>query len=256
MEKYICDNVFVPLRSAPTHRAEALSQILFGERYSVIDAIGSWRKIETLFDNYTGWVDADHCQLIPDTTDASLGYVLNRSLVCFKNDKTQMTLEAGCEIYNPDFINNTFNLAGNIYTAENSFCKDYIAVDESISKTAVRYINSPYLWGGRIPSGIDCSGFTQLVFKIRGKAIARNSWQQAKEGKPVDFISDAQPGDLAFFDNEQGKITHVGMIYSPGFVIHASGRVRIDPIDHQGIFKKEINGYSHKLRMIVTGGGS
>ena len=249
MEKYICDNVFVPLRSGPSHKSEMLSQILFGEKYSIVDTIGSWIKIETAFDNYVGWIDSDHIQLTPNNAE-NKGFVLNRPLVCFKNDKTPITLEAGCEIYNPDFLNGKFALAGNTYTVANEFCKDYVTVDESISETAIRYLNSPYLWGGRIPSGIDCSGFTQLIFKIHGIAIARNSWQQANEGNPVDFINDAESGDLTFFDNEQGKITHVGMILSPGLVIHASGRVRIDPIDHQGIFKKEINGYSHKLRMI------
>jgi len=249
MEKYICNNVFVPLRSGPSHKSEMLSQILFGEKYSVVETIGSWIKIETVFDYYTGWIDADHNYLTLDNTNDK-GFVLNKPLVCFKNDKTQITLEAGCEIYNPDFSNGTFSLAGNTFTVANEFNKDYVTINEPISETALRYINSPYLWGGRIPSGIDCSGFTQLVFKLYGSAIARNSWQQAKEGEPVDFINDAKAGDLAFFDDEQEKITHVGMILSPGLVIHASGWVRIDPIDHQGIFKKEINGYSHKLRTI------
>ena len=114
----------------------------------------------------------------------------------------------------------------------------------------MRFINSPYIWGGRVPSGLDCSGYTQMLYKIHGYAIPRNSWQQAEAGKQIDFINDAVPGDLVFFDNERGKITHVGMILSQGLVIHASGRVRIDTIDHQGIFKNEIRGYSHNLRMI------
>ena len=249
MGKYICDNLFVPLRSGPSHKSEMLSQILFGEKYSIIDSIGSWIKIETVFDNYTGWIYADHNHLTPDNTDDK-GFVLNKPLVCFKEDKTQITLEAGCEIYNPDFSNGKFTLAGNTYTISNEFSKDFVTISESITDTAARYLNSPYLWGGRIPSGIDCSGLTQLVFKIHGIAIARNSWQQAKEGTSVDFINDTKSGDLVFFDNEQGKIIHVGMILSPGLVIHASGWVRIDSIDHQGIFKKEINGYSHKLKMI------
>jgi cell wall-associated NlpC family hydrolase len=81
--------------------------------------------------------------------------------------------------------------------------------------------------------------------------IPRESWQQAEKGNNIDFIDQAEPGDLVFFDNDRGKISHVGMILSRGLVIHASaGRVRIDSIDHQGIFKPEINGYSHKLRTI------
>jgi gamma-D-glutamyl-L-lysine dipeptidyl-peptidase len=249
MEKFICENVFVPLRSGPTHKSEMLSQILFGEKYRVTDFSGSWMKIETLFDRYSGWIDQHHLQHTADDSDIR-GSILNRSLLCYRNDSTKMVLEAGCEIFNPDFKNGLFTGGNNTYTTSKEFSSRYISSDESITDTAMKFINSPYLWGGRVPSGIDCSGFSQLLYKIHGIAIARDSWQQAEEGKPVDFINDAQPGDLVFFDNERGRITHVGMILSQGLVIHASGRVRIDSIDHQGIFKKEINGYSHKLRMI------
>jgi hypothetical protein len=249
MEKYICENVFVPLRSGPSHKSEMLSQILFGEKYRVTDTSGSWMKIETLFDNYYGWIDLHHLQHTVDDSDVR-GSVLNRSLLCNRNDGTKMVLEAGCEIFNPDFKDSRFTIGKNIYTTSHELSSSYLSTNESITDTAMKFINSPYLWGGRVPSGIDCSGFSQLVYKIHGIAIARDSWKQAEEGKPVDFINEAQPGDLVFFDNERGRITHVGMILSQGLVIHASGRVRIDSIDHQGIFKKEINGYSHKLRMI------
>ena len=114
----------------------------------------------------------------------------------------------------------------------------------------MKFINSPYLWGGRIPSGVYCSGFTQLVYKIHGIPIPRDSGVQAEVGKNIDFIDDAKPGDLVFFDNERGRISHVGMIISRGLVIHASGRVRIDSIDHQGIYKIEKGGYSHHLMTI------
>jgi len=249
MERYICENVFVPLRSGPSHKSEMLSQVLFGEKYIHADTSGSWMKVETIFDKYTGWIDIHHLEHTADVND-NKGSVLNRSLLCFRNDKTRLVLEAGCEIYNPDFRNNTFSAGKNIYTTSPEFNEGYISTNESITDTAIRFINSPYIWGGRVPSGIDCSGFTQLVYKIHGITIPRDSWQQAEEGRPVDFVSQAQSGDLVFFDNDKGRISHVGMILSQGLVIHASGRVRIDSIDHQGIFKKEINGYSHKLRTV------
>lgn len=249
MERYICENVFVPLRSGPSHKNEMLSQILFGERYTQTEISGTWMKIETEFDSYSGWIDMHHLQHISDNSD-SKGNVLNRSLLCYRNDSTKMVLEAGCEIFNPDFKEYRFTIGNNIYTTSHEFSGSYISADESITDTAMKFINSPYLWGGRVPSGLDCSGFTQLVYKIHDIAIPRDSRQQSEEGKQIDFINDAEPGDLVFFDNERRIISHVGMILSQGLVIHASGRVRIDSIDHQGIFKKEINGYSHKLRMI------
>jgi cell wall-associated NlpC family hydrolase len=249
MENYICENVFVPLRSGPSHKTEMLSQILFGEKYTITDKAGTWVKIETLFDKYAGWIDTDHLQN-SITEDISSGHVLNRSLLCFKNDNSKLVLEAGCEIFNPDFENKTF-MAGNIkYTTSPEFNKPFISISDSLTDSAMKFINSPYIWGGRIPSGIDCSGLTQLVYKIKGIPIPRDSWQQAETGRNIDFIDQAEPGDLVFFDNERGKISHVGMILSRGLVIHASGRVRIDSIDHQGIFKPEIGGYSHKLRTI------
>jgi cell wall-associated NlpC family hydrolase len=249
MDRFICENVFVPLRSGPSHRAEMLSQVLFGEKYQVLDQSGHWFKIITLFDNYTGWIDINHIQQTEDK-EKGTNRTLNRSLLCYKNDKTKMVLEAGCEIYNPDFENKKFTIGKNIYTTSSDFSSSFITTSDSFADLAMKFINSPYIWGGRIPSGIDCSGFTQLVYKIRGIAIPRDSWQQAEKGTSISFIDEVIPGDLVFFDNERGRISHVGMILSKGLVIHASGRVRIDTIDHQGIYKREIKGYSHHLRTI------
>lgn len=249
MERFICENIFVPLRSGPSHKSEMLSQILFGEKYSIIDQSGSWLKVETIFDNYRGWIDSDHIQHTASDNDIK-GYVLSRSLTCFRSDETRLVLEPGCEIFNPDFQNKIFYTGSNLYKAQDDFDERYVTTKDSLPDTALRFINSPYIWGGRLPSGIDCSGLTQLVYKIHGVAIPRDSWKQAEAGRSIDFTDETESGDLVFFDNERGKISHVGMILSRGLVIHASGRVRIDRIDHQGIYKPEKNGYSHKLRLI------
>lgn len=249
MEIFVCGNVFVPLRSGPSHKSEMLSQVLFGEKYIINESIGHWHKIVTLFDTYTGWIDIDHIQN-SEADGASAGKVLNRSLLCYREDSTKLVLEAGCEIYNPDFENRTFSSGKDRFTAAPDFSPSYINVNEAVTDTAMKFINSPYIWGGRIPSGIDCSGFVQLVYKIHNISIPRDSRQQAEAGAGISFIDEAMPGDLVFFDDDRGRISHVGMILSQGLVIHASGRVRIDNIDHQGIYKNEIRGYSHKLRTI------
>ena len=112
------------------------------------------------------------------------------------------------------------------------------------------YLNAPYLWGGKTPFGIDCSGFTQMVYKLNGFALPRDAYQQAEIGETLSFVEEAEPGDLAFFDDDEGNIIHVGMVLEQGTIIHASGKVRIDALDHQGIYNKELKNYSHKLRLI------
>ena len=121
---------------------------------------------------------------------------------------------------------------------------------ESIVYTAMSLIHAPYLWGGRSPFGIDCSGFTQVVFKMNGLQIKRDAYQQVEIGDAYSFVEEAQPGDLAFFDNEEGRIIHVGIVIGENKIIHASGRVRIDHYDHYGIFTPERGGYTHNLRII------
>lgn len=98
--------------------------------------------------------------------------------------------------------------------------------------------------------GMDCSGLVQTVYKVHGIGIPRDSFNQAEAGKTINLLSEAVPGDLLFFDNSAGKINHVGIFYKPGEIIHCSGKVRIDMIDHQGIYRNDERRYTHKLRTI------
>ena len=120
----------------------------------------------------------------------------------------------------------------------------------NIIKTAFLYMNAPYLWGGKTPLGIDCSGFTQMVYRINGYKLLRDASQQAAQGEALSFIEESEPGDLAFFDDEEGKIVHVGIILKENYIIHAHGKVRIDRLDHSGIYNVEKRKHTHKLRVI------
>jgi cell wall-associated NlpC family hydrolase len=121
---------------------------------------------------------------------------------------------------------------------------------KNILSTAYLFLNAPYLWGGKSPFGIDCSGFTQITYKINGYKLPRDANQQVELGEPLSFVEEAEAGDLAFFDNEEGKIVHVGILLDNQQIIHASGCVKIDKFDHYGIFSSDTKKYSHTLRVI------
>ena len=121
---------------------------------------------------------------------------------------------------------------------------------ESIVEDALGFLNAPYLWGGRSFFGIDCSGFTQIIYKINGIKLPRDAYQQVECGEALDFVEEAKGGDLAFFENENGDIIHVGIMLDDQKIIHAHGKVRIDELDSIGVFNKEQNKHTHKLRII------
>src|SRR5690606_26313776 len=103
---------------------------------------------------------------------------------------------------------------------------------------------------GRTNFGIDCSGFSQIAFKMQGVKINRDASQQAEQGTAVDLLTEAKAGDSSSEHNEEGRITQVGIMLNNNQIIHASGRVKIDMIDDQGIFSSDLKKYSHKLRFI------
>jgi cell wall-associated NlpC family hydrolase len=119
--------------------------------------------------------------------------------------------------------------------------------EEELLQTAKKWLNAPYLWGGKTFLGVDCSGFVQTVFKVHGIRLSRDAWQQVKEGEAVEKLSFAKTGDVAFFNNPEGRITHVGILLNRNQIIHASGKVRIDKIDEEGIINIRADKRTHQL---------
>lgn len=246
----ICNLAIIPLRAEPSDRSEIVSQILFGEHFMVLQIEKQWAKVELHFDQYEGWIDVKQFQTISEEQYKQLGedaIILNSDLVEYITSPNNllMPIPLGASV---SFLNHSeINTEGLSFEGIKI---SGIKPKSNIINTAFMYLNAPYLWGGKTPFGIDCSGFTQMVYKLNGYHLKRDASQQATEGDALSFIEECEPGDLAFFDNEEGKIIHVGIIMDNNYIIHASGKVRIDRLDHLGIYNAETNRHTHRLRVI------
>jgi hypothetical protein len=251
----VATTTIVPLRAQANDRSEMTSQLLFGEMMVVMETKGSWCFIKNVADSYEGWVDKKQISQIPEVEAEKLmrsEKFFTKELVTNVYDlstKQEVSLVFGSHllgysngkatIMNRDFVIKESPLSLKINTTR-----------EAIALNARKFIGAPYLWGGKTPFGIDCSGFSQTVFAVCGIDIPRDASQQAQHGQLVDFVGDAIEGDLAFFENGEGHVIHVGIVLRNQKIIHASGQVRVDSLDHNGIFNHEIQSYSHNLRFI------
>ena len=246
----ICNLAIIPLRFEPSDRSEIVSQVLFGEHFEILEQLKQWCRIRMQYDDYEGWIDFKQLQLISESSFNRLSgdtIILNADLIEYitapNNVLIPIPLASSLSFLQLDDINiSNYNFEGTKISGEKA--------KENLINTAFMYLNAPYLWGGKTPFGIDCSGFTQMVYKLNGYKLFRDASQQSAQGEALSFIEESQPGDLAFFDNEEGKIIHVGIIMDDNYIIHASGKVRIDRLDHLGIFNAETNKHTHKLRVI------
>lgn len=250
----ICNLSVVPVRKTHDDKSEIVTQWLFGETAEITGTHKQWRKIKISYDQYEGWIDSKQmCTLELEEykilQEQPPTYCMDLIQVIVQGD-AMFPISMGSTL--PYYKNNSC-VIGDVEFQFKGHAKQLKGPAMSkleVLQNAKAYINAPYLWGGKTPLGIDCSGFTQMVYKVNGVKLPRDAWQQAEQGKTLNFIQEAEPGDLAFFDNENGKITHVGIILAENKIIHASGRVRIDMLDHHGIFNEKEKKYTHKLRLI------
>lgn len=249
-----CNLSCVPLRAAASHRSEMVSQLLFGDTFEIMGTENSWLAIQCSHDDYQGFIDKRQCLLISNKEYLHLQQAHDHYST---TAASYVTDQAGKRTYIFPGANMRGFRDGKLTLGTTTFVYDqplqkplHPATGADLLATAHRYLNAPYLWGGRTTAGIDCSGLTQNVFKQNGIALHRDAAMQAAQGETIHLIWEAHPGDLAFFDNADGEITHAGIITGEGTIIHASGFVRIDNIDHQGIFDNKIRKYTHNLRTI------
>lgn len=250
-----CNLTLVPVRAEASDRSEMVNQLLFGETFTVIESFPGWKLIRGTFDNYEGYIDEkQYLPLLPYDHEhlKSLPPVYPRGLLNYAIDEvtgTEIAVLPGSSLQGLEngvltIGSHKFRFMGNVMPMVTKPDR------KAILATAREYLGSPYLWGGRSPFGIDCSGLTQVVFKMHGIRLNRDSAFQAKQGETINLLSEAQPGDLAFFDNAEGNIAHVGILVEEGHIIHAKGKVRMDRIDHHGIYNQDFNKYTHTLRLI------
>lgn len=257
----VCRLSLIPVRSEPSHRSEQVTQLLFGDHYEVIALDKEWVRIKIFADHYEGWIDIKQHHTIGReyfeylnraefkiTTDLTSGLLYNKNPIL-------ILLGSLIPITSTELFRMEEQFAFNGEAKNMGQKRDF----EFLRQIAIKYLHVPYQWGGKSPFGIDCSGFTQMVFRICGYPLLRDSGQQATQGKPVGSIETTAPGDLAFFQNKEGKVTHVGIVMPERRVIHASGRVRIDGLAAEGIISSETNQLTHQtvgFRRILNEGQS
>ena len=248
----ICIVPVMPLRAAPSHQSEMVSQMIFGECCEWEENIDdTWIKVFCQFDGYQGWVSLNQVQTIPE-------HIFSTPVKNLVGEWSKEAMVNGHPMHLPlgsplkGIHSGSMSWGKMVVEYHGSLIQPgFLEIEEKLIKQyAYKYLNTPYLWGGKSPYGMDCSGFSQTVFKLLGLSIPRDANQQAKMGEGIGFLQSARCGDLAFFDNDQGEIIHVGILLNNLEIIHASGKVRVDKIDNQGIINGDTKKRTHRLRMI------
>lgn len=245
MSHAICPLSIVPVRKEADDRAEQVTQWLLGETADILEELPKWTRLRFHHDGYEGWVDNKQLALSDDPIDERAV----RSVEQFTHINTPngaMLVPFGAVL--PGYSSGRFRIGKEdlSFPGRTTAQANGTPVMRMLALKD-QWMNTPYLWGGRSPFGVDCSGLTQMLFLASGLKLPRDAWQQAELGKPVDSLELATTGDLAFFRNDAGRVIHVGIVLEGRRILHASGRVRVDQLDDQGIFNVTEQRHTHHL---------
>lgn len=247
------------IRASPSHRSELVNQAVLGTPLRILKEEGYWIFIQTP-DRYLGWIDKSS---LSGKTEMEMGKWRESERVIFLNTsgliKTPETgnivsdIVAGAvfEVLNTEGDKAHIVLPdgrkGIVASADivpfDLWRNTIKPLPEKITQTAMTMNGFPYLWGGTSVKGIDCSGFTRIVFFLNGLIISRDASLQARFGKKLEITNgweDYMPGDLLFFrgdpDGEPGSpVIHVGLYTGDSEYIHAAGMVKVNSLDRNRI---------------------
>lgn len=238
-----------PVRAEGSDRAEMVTQLLFGEGVEILSIEKPWAHIRCLHDGYTGYMD--YKQFIRLSEEEKHEWSNAATFRLTQRTLALKTAEGPDWIYQGSVLPVGFETGFRLGKLKFEPLQNLgtLSRNTSIIDVAQSYLNTPYLWGGRSITGIDCSGFTQIVYSLMGISLKRDASQQVEMGDEID-INVVKAGDLAFFHNSKGKIIHVGIATGLGTILHASGKIREDKLDEKGIFREDTKEYSHQLNCI------
>lgn len=241
------------LRAKKRENAEMISQLLLGEPVRVLDHEGEWARVQCADDGFEGFIRAH--QLLP-VDELTFLQQKNNPAFCLDlfapilGDNNGLPVTIGARLPAFDGIHLRLNDRRYTFSGQAVMSRDLTADGNLMLKLARKLLFAPHLTGGRTPTGIDAPGLVQLVARIVDLQLPRTAEAQVGCGRPVDFIVQCQTADLAFFDDKRGNINHVGLLLPDSRIIHVYDRVRIDAIDHYGIFNYELGRYTHRLRIV------
>ena len=246
----------IPVRKEPSERSEMITQILFGELFEIHEQFFGWRRVTLEYDGYQGWIDQ---KMITPLSERTYRRIKARPLAVSTDilslvpagPEQNMMIVAGSSLPFWRPYKHEFSIGSEVYKMGGKFrYKQPACIRTFMIQQALMFFNAPYLWGGRSPFGIDCSGFSQIIYKMAGIRLPRDAGEQVFLGTALSFVEETRPGDLAFFDDDEGKIVHVGILWEKNKIIHASGKVRIDNVDQFGIFNMDTKRYTHQMRVM------
>ena len=245
----------VPVRAEAREGAEQNTQMLFGELCAILEEQLRWVRIRLESDGQEGWADAKMiCPMKSEEYKSHKTALKTAATVAMpmayavsENNGQTIPLTAGTKLTN--YQDGRFEVLGVGFRIDPSMVitKSLDFNEQNLLQAVRFFLNIPYLWGGKNAMGMDCSGFTQIVMSLFGKNLPRNASEQVTCGRMISALSKAKAGDLVFFDHEDGKISHVGIVIDPERVIHCSGRVKVEKLDETGVFNAEAGSYSHHL---------